>query len=360
MAHSTTEASPFSPLRWRGDTLELLDQTLLPGEETWIACPTPEEVSAAIYRLSVRGAPAIGVAAAYGLVVGLTPPPAEEEIDGRFDSVAELLGKTRPTAVNLRWAIERGREVFTRQRSQGASPAEVRAALLAWAQELHAKDIETNRRMGEHGATLFEGQRRVLTHCNAGALATAGIGTAIGVIAASFARGGVGMVWVDETRPLLQGARLTSWELQRLGIPFKLVTDNSVGALMSGDHVDGVVVGADRIAANGDTANKIGTYTVAVLAHRHGVPFYVAAPLSTIDRATASGDGIPIEERAGDEVTSVGGTVVAPEETQAFNLAFDVTPAELIAGIVTEQGVLRPPYVESIRDAFKRAQRERS
>ena len=360
MTDSDLTAGTFSPIRWRDNTLELLDQTLLPAEEKWIACPSPEEVSAAIYRLSVRGAPAIGVAAAYGLVVGLTPPPQSSLLADRFDSVAKLLGETRPTAVNLRWAIERGREVFEREVGGGASPDEVREALLVWARELHVRDIETNRRMGENGAALFEGNRRVLTHCNAGALATAGIGTAIGVISASFARGGVGMVWVDETRPLLQGARLTSWELQRLGIPFKLVTDNSVGALMSGGHVDGVVVGADRIAANGDTANKIGTYTVAVLADRHDVPFYVAAPLSTIDRATPSGDKIPIEERAGEEVTALHGTSVAPTDTEAFNLAFDVTPAELVAGIITEEGVLRPPYTESIRAAFERAESGKS
>jgi methylthioribose-1-phosphate isomerase len=354
MTQSAPPTAVFSPIRWRDDTLELLDQTRLPTVEEWIACPSPEEVAAAIRRLSVRGAPAIGVAAAYGLVVGLTPPPQGDLLADRFDAVAELLASTRPTAVNLRWAIERGREVFERHR--GERPEAVRAALLAWAQELHAQDIETNRRMGEHGAALFAEGGRVLTHCNAGALATAGIGTAIGVIAASFARGGVGMVWVDETRPLLQGARLTSWELQRLGIPFKLVTDSSVGALMSNELVDGVVVGADRIAANGDVANKIGTYTVAVLAERHGVPFYVAAPLSTIDRATASGKDIPIEERLGGEVTDVFGTRVAPADTEAFNLAFDVTPAELVAGIITEVGVLRAPYGESIREAFARAE----
>ncbi len=354
MADTLDSAATFSPLRWRGDTLELLDQTLLPTREEWLTCNTVEEVAEAIRRLSVRGAPAIGVAAAYGLVVGLTPVPAEGELADRFAEVAELLLSTRPTAVNLRWAIERGRELFARHREAGAAAA--RAALLDWAKVVHAEDIETNRRMGEHGAALFEGEQRVLTHCNAGALATAGIGTAIGVISASFARGGVAMVWVDETRPLLQGARLTSWELQRLEIPFKLVTDSSVGALMSRGLVDGVVVGSDRIAANGDIANKIGTYTVAVLAQRHDVPFYVAAPLSTIDRETATGADIPIEERDGEEVTDVFGTRVAPAGTEAFNLAFDVTPAELIAGIVTEEGVLRPPYSESIRQAFARAQ----
>ncbi len=354
MTETTESTATFSPLRWRGATLELLDQTLLPSREEWLTCDTVNEVAAAIYRLSVRGAPAIGVAAAYGLVVGLTPLPSAEQLDERFAEVAELLLSTRPTAVNLRWAIERGREVFAGQRKAG--PAAVREALLSWAKRVHTDDIETNRRMGEHGAQLFGDPQRLLTHCNAGALATAGIGTAIGVISAAFSRGGVAMVWVDETRPLLQGARLTSWELQRLGIPFKLVTDSSVGALMSRGLVDGVVVGSDRIATNGDIANKIGTYTVAVLADRHQVPFYVAAPLSTIDRQTPTGADIPIEERDASEVTDVFGTRIAPAGIEAFNLAFDVTPAELIAGIITEEGVLRPPYGESIRRAFARAE----
>ncbi len=353
MTETMESAATFSPLRWRGGTLELLDQTLLPRREEWLTCDTVDEVAAAIYRLSVRGAPAIGVAAAYGLVVGLTPLPAADQLAARFTEVAELLLSTRPTAVNLRWAIERGREVFARHREAGPSAA--RDALLTWAKEVHRRDIETNRRMGEHGARVFASEGRLLTHCNAGALATAGIGTAIGVISAAFSCGRVAMVWVDETRPLLQGARLTSWELQRLGIPFKLVTDSSVGALMARGLVDGVVVGSDRIAANGDIANKIGTYTVAVLADRHRVPFYVAAPLSTIDRETPTGADIPIEERDGEEVTHVFGTHIAPDGIEAFNLAFDVTPAELIAGIITEEGVLRPPYGESIRQAFARA-----
>jgi methylthioribose-1-phosphate isomerase len=300
----------------------------------------------------VRGAPAIGVAAAYGLVLGLRTERDPARLAQRFAEVSELLGGTRPTAVNLRWALERGRKVFEENVAQG--PDRVTAALLDWARELHAEDVRVNRRIGDHGAALFAAGSRVLTHCNAGALATAGYGTALGVIQSAWRDGKVGQVWVDETRPLLQGARLTAWELKKLGIPFRLVTDNSAGALMAQGLVDGIVVGADRIAANGDTANKIGTYTVAVLAHRHQVPFYVAAPLSTIDRATPNGAAIPIEERKSIEVTEVFGTQIAPDDSEALNFAFDVTPAELITAIITEAGVLRPPYERSIAEAFGR------
>jgi methylthioribose-1-phosphate isomerase len=348
---SELQPNPFSPIRWRDDHLQLLDQTVLPHDETWLECRTPELIADAIRRLSVRGAPAIGVSAAYGLVVGLTGA-ADDGLEERFESTWRLLAGTRPTAVNLRWALERGREVYARHHAGGAGAT--RAALLEWARELHAADIESNRRMGEYGAALFEAGDRVMTHCNAGALATGGYGTAIGVIQSSWAAGRLAMVWVDETRPLLQGARLTTWELERAAIPYRLVTDNSVGSLMSRGLVDRVVVGADRIAANGDTANKIGTYTVAVLADRHGVPFYVAAPLSTIDRESASGDDIPIEERAEDEVTHVFGVDVAPSGAPAANFAFDVTPAELIAAIITDVGVLEPPFGESIAAAFER------
>ncbi|HBL28670.1 MAG TPA: S-methyl-5-thioribose-1-phosphate isomerase [Acidobacteria bacterium] len=348
---SSLPSSPFSPIRWRDDRLELLDQTRLPEMETWLACTDPEEVAAAIRCLAVRGAPAIGVAAAYGLVLGVrTVEEPGAALAARFSEVSELLGGTRPTAVNLRWALDRGREVF--ERHAGASPAQVTRVLLAWADALHAEDVRVNQKIGEHGAALFAPGVRVLTHCNAGTLATAGYGTAVGVIQSAWETGKVAMVWVDETRPLLQGARLTAWEMQRLGIPFKLVTDSSVGALMKRGLVDRVVVGADRIAANGDAANKIGTYTVAVLAHRHGVPFYVAAPLSTIDRATPHGDAIPIEERNPDEVTDVFGRRIAPAGIEAFNMAFDVTPHDLIAAIITEAGVLEAPYEQSIAAAF--------
>jgi methylthioribose-1-phosphate isomerase len=349
---AAAERESLSPLRWTARGLELLEQTRLPAEEVWILCERPEQVADAIKRLAVRGAPAIGVAAAYGLVLGLRDITDSDPalLAGRFDEVEALLAATRPTAVNLRWALARGRRVFEENRDAG--PAAASAALLTWAQALHADDVAANLAIGEHGARLFAGGDRILTHCNTGALATAGYGTALGVIQSSFRQGKVGMVWVDETRPLLQGARLTAWELQRLGIPFRLVTDSSAGALMARGLVDRIVVGADRIAANGDTANKIGTYTVAVLAHRHGIPFYIAAPLSTIDRGTPTGAEIPIEERATREVTEVMGRSIAPAETEALNFAFDVTPSELIAGIITEVGVLTPPYTESIARAF--------
>jgi methylthioribose-1-phosphate isomerase len=346
-------AEPFSPMRWEGPGLRLLDQTKLPVEEVWMDCESPEQIADAIRRLAVRGAPAIGVAAAYGLVLGLRTERDPARLAARFDEVSELLGGTRPTAVNLRWALERGRRVFAE--SAGRGPGAAPSALLAWARELHADDVRINQRIGEHGAPLFAAGSRVLTHCNTGSLATAGYGTALGVIQSAWREGRLSQVWVDETRPLLQGARLTAWELKRLGIPFRLVTDNSAGALMTKQLVDGIVVGADRIAANGDAANKIGTYTVAVLAHRHQVPFYVAAPLSTIDRATPDGAAIPIEERRESEVTEVFGTRVAPDGISALNFAFDVTPAELITAIITEVGVLRAPYEQSIAAAFEKS-----
>lgn len=340
----------FSPIRWVNDHLQLLDQTKLPKEEIWLECRQPEDVAAAIYRLSVRGAPAIGVSAAYGLVVGLMSGRPEKDLRERFGEVAELLGETRPTAVNLQWALDRGQKVFDQVAKEGRETTI--EALLGWAHEVHAADIAANKRIGAFGAELFAAEDRVLTHCNTGALATAGYGTALGVIQSSWAAGKVKMVWVDETRPLLQGARLTAWELQSLGIPYRVVTDSSAGSLMSRGLVDRIVVGADRIAANGDTANKIGTYPLAVLAERHGVPFYVAAPVSTIDGATSTGDEIPIEERDPMEVKEVFGTEVAPSEADAANFAFDVTPNELISAIITDVGALRTPYKESIAAAL--------
>ena len=328
-------------MRWAGDELLLLDQTLLPEREAWLHCRRPEDVAEAIRRLSVRGAPAIGVAAAYGLVLGA----------GEFEAAWDLLLSTRPTAVNLRWALDRGRALRDRCTAAGEDDR-LRDRLLAWARDLHRQDVEANRRIGRFGRELFERGDRILTHCNTGALATAGYGTAIGVVEAAWSAGRLASVWVDETRPLLQGARLTTWELARLDIPHRLITDNSAGAIIARGWVQKIVVGADRIAANGDVANKVGTYPVAVLAARHGVPFYVAAPLSTIDRGTASGAGIPIEERDPDEVVHAFGKRIAPRDTDALNLAFDVTPAELVAGLITDAGVLRPPYRESIVSAF--------
>ncbi|MEO8276492.1 MAG: S-methyl-5-thioribose-1-phosphate isomerase [Thermoanaerobaculia bacterium] len=349
--HFSSDFAEFSPVRFADGALELLDQTLLPEEERWISCRTVEDIAQAIRRLAVRGAPAIGIAAAYGLVVALLDPnDPEPDSARRFENARAMLERTRPTAVNLRWALEQGEEAFELLRDRPL--VEMAAKLLDWARALHADDVDRNRRMADHGARLFTAGDRVLTHCNAGALATGGIGTAVGVIAQAFRDGNVAAVWVDETRPLLQGARLTAWEMLRLGIPHRLVTDSMVGALMSRGHVQRVIVGADRIAANGDVANKIGTYTVAVLAHRHKVPFYVAAPLSTFDSRIATGAEIPIEERAGLEVTELAGERIAPVGTSGFNLAFDVTPAELITAIVTEEGVLLPPFKESIAALF--------
>ena len=340
-AGSVVAKRGFSPIRWSDGELLLLDQTLLPEQEVWLHCRRPEDVAGAIRRLSVRGAPAIGVAAAYGLVLGAKD----------FDAAYELLLSTRPTAVNLRWALNQGRALRDRV-VEGGDGQELRARLLAWACDLHDEDIEANRRIGAFGRELFEEGDRVLTHCNAGALATAGYGTAIGVVEAAWSAGRLASVWVDETRPLLQGSRLTTWELARLEIPHRLITDNSAGAIIARGWVQKIVVGADRVAANGDVANKVGTYPVAVLAARHGVPFYVAAPLSTIDRDTASGADIPIEERDAEEVVHAFGKRIAPENTEALNLAFDVTPAELVAALVTDAGVLRPPYRESIAEAL--------
>jgi methylthioribose-1-phosphate isomerase len=326
-----------APLAWNDDALELLDQTRLPAEEVWLRCTCAEDVADAIRRLAVRGAPAIGVAAAYGVVLGVRS-------GGDLGAVCDLLASTRPTAVNLSWALAR--------MADGAD-GDV-AALLDRAHAIAREQVDADTRLAEHGAALLGKGERLLTHCNTGALATAGRGTAGGVIEAGFRAGRVSHVWVDETRPLLQGARLTAWELQRAGVPFKVVPDASAGTLMARGLVDRVFVGADRIAANGDVANKIGTYTVAAMAARHGVPFHVAAPVSTIDADTPSGDEIEIEERAADEVTSIFGVRIAPEGADAANFAFDVTPHDLVTSIVTEQGVLEPPYEESIARAIGR------
>jgi methylthioribose-1-phosphate isomerase len=328
-----------SPLRFTGATLELLDQTRLPGEEVWLACERPEQVADAIRRLAVRGAPAIGVAAAYGLVLAMRGAGSEPE--ARFDEAADLLAATRPTAVNLRWAIERGREALSAALAEEREP---QAALLDWAESLMRDQEEADRRMAAHAAALFAAGSRVYTHCNTGGLATAGSGTALGAIEEAWRLGLVSEVWVGETRPLLQGARLTAWELGQTGIPFRVVTDSSAAALMARGQVDLVVVGADRIARNGDVANKIGTYGLAVLAERHGIPLHVVAPLSTVDLETANGAEIPIEERDPAEVTV---------RSSALNLAFDVTPHDLVASIVTEAGVMEPPYESSLQHAVR-------
>jgi methylthioribose-1-phosphate isomerase len=329
-----------APLRWEDGALLLLDQRRLPAEEAWLRCTTPEEVAAAIAAMAVRGAPAIGLAAAYGMALGAEDP----------QRAAELLVRTRPTGANLRWAVNRARDALRAPAASGA-PAEQpdsRETLVAAARRMQAEQLEAERRLSALGADCFAPGDRALTHCNAGALATGGYGTAGGVLRTAWEQGRLSSVWVGETRPLLQGARLTAWELGRLGIPFRLVTDSTAGALMARGLVDRVVVGADRVAANGDVANKVGTYPLAVLAARHEVPLLVAAPLSTVDPAAAGGDEIPIEERDPDEV--LGGA--APTGSDALNLAFDVTPAELVTAIVTEAGVLEPPYEDSIARAL--------
>jgi methylthioribose-1-phosphate isomerase len=311
------QTGTVEPFRFEDGALLILDQRALPAEERWIRCETVEQVADCIRTLAVRGAPAIGIAAAYAMALA----------DDR-DAAAELLRSTRPTAVNLAWALERCRNA--------EDPLEV-------ARRLHREQHEADRAMAELGAGLFGDGTRALTHCNTGALATGGIGTACGVLRVAWEQGRLAEVWVDETRPLLQGARLTAWELRQAGIPHRVVADSAAGSLMAQGRVDRVIVGADRIAANGDVANKVGTYPLAVLADRHGVPFYVAAPLSTIDPATLDGAAIPIEERDPSEVVAAG---------DAFNPAFDVTPAELITAIVTEAGILEPPYAESIAKAL--------
>jgi len=336
--------SAITPVRWETDRLILLDQTVLPEREIERDYRSWQEVGKAIRTLVVRGAPAIGVAAAFGVVLAARASHAAS-FDGLLadlETAIKGLAATRPTAVNLFWALDRMRQAAVA--SRGLALDAVRARLLTEAQAIRDEDIAANRAMGTHGAALVPPNARILTHCNAGALATAGYGTALGVVRAAHEQGKVALVWVDETRPVMQGSRLTAWECVREGIPHRLIADVAAASIMSRGEVDLVVTGADRIAANGDTANKIGTYSLAVLAAHHNVPFYVAAPFSTIDPAIASGAQIPIEERDASEVRRVGGQQTAPSASPVFNPAFDVTPAELIAAIVTERGVVRPPY----------------
>lgn len=331
-------------LRWENGTLYLLDQTLLPHETRYLSLTDYRAVIEAIKRLAVRGAPAIGAAGAYAVVLAAVAAvqAGDEGFAPRVRAAAEEIAQARPTAVNLRWAVARQLRVL--DSAVGEEPEKVIARLVAEAARICGADAAANRAMGAYGAALLPPGARVLTHCNAGALATYAYGTALGVIRAAHAAGKIKMVYADETRPLLQGARLTVFELQRDGIPVTLITDGMAGYLMAKKGIDAVIVGADRIAANGDVANKIGTYSLAVLARHHGVPFYVAAPLSTIDAAAPDGSAIPIEERDAAEVTSFAGVVVAPPGTRVWNPAFDVTPADLVSAIITEKGVFSPPY----------------
>ena len=332
----------------------MVDQRKLPAQEVYVRCRTAPEVAKAIRTMVIRGAPAIGVAAAMGLALGMRRSTAKgtRQFAVEFQKICDLLAATRPTAVNLFWAIDRMKRAFAEGAQAGESPEELSGRLDREARAIHDEDVASCRAMGGFGAEMVPDGARVLTHCNAGALATAGYGSALGVIRAAVEQGKKIAVFADETRPFLQGARLTAWELVRDGINTTVITESMAGPLMRAGEIDIVVVGADRIAANGDTANKIGTYTVAVMAREHSIPFYVAAPLSTIDLSTVDGDHIPIEERDQREVSHLGSSQLTPVGAKIRNPAFDVTPHRYIAGIITERGILRPPYSESLKQAF--------
>jgi len=335
-------------LEWTDHGVRFLDQTKLPTEETYVNCTTYQQVADVIRNMVVRGAPAIGVAAAMGIAIGVQKSQAENagELKRDLDVICDVIGKTRPTAVNLFWAIRRMQQKFETLRVRPV--AQIKAALIEEAQRVHAEDIASNQAMGRHGAALMPASGGVLTHCNAGALATAGYGTALGVIRAAVEAGKKIHVYADETRPFLQGSRLTAWELMKDDIPTTVISDNMAGAMMRQGKIGAVIVGADRIAANGDVANKIGTYSVAVLAKEHGLPFYVAAPISTVDLDTKDGSQIPIEQRNPSEVTHIAGKLVTPPGVGVENPAFDVTPAKFVTAIVTERGIARAPYGESL------------
>src|SRR5580700_5533734 len=330
-------------IQWTSAGVVMIDQTRLPREEVYVTCTDHLQVADAIRSMVIRGAPAIGVAAAMGIALGMQ----EAASAAQFDEICEIIRATRPTAVNLFWAIERMRRVFNE--TAGSSLPEIRERLIAEAIQIRLEDIAINECIGRNGASLIPDGKTVLTHCNAGALATAGYGTALGVIRAAVASGKNIDVFADETRPFLQGARLTIWELQHDHIPATLITDNMAGHFLHSGRIGCVVVGADRIASNGDVANKIGTYSVAVLAKENNVPFYVAAPISTLDLTLADGTQIPIEERGAREVTHVFGVQVAPTGTEVRNPAFDVTPNRYVTAIITEKGVARAPYQQSLR-----------
>jgi len=341
-------------IEWQPDAVVMIDQRKLPGQEIYVHCKTANDVARAIKTMVIRGAPAIGVAAAMGIALGMnrSKTTGTKQFAVEFNKLCDQMAATRPTAVNLFWAIRRMKDVFSQVALAGQSVDEIKARLVREAQAIHDEDVASCRAMGKFGAEVVPAQARILTHCNAGALATAGYGTALGVIRAAAEQGKVKQVFADETRPFLQGARLTAWELVRDGVPTTVITESMAGPLMQQGGIDMIVVGADRIAANGDFANKIGTYTVAMMAKAHGIPFYVAAPLSTIDLATADGSSIPIEQRNPKEVTHMGPIRLAPEGASVWNPAFDVTPHALVAGIITEKGIARAPYSDSLRNLF--------
>ena len=336
-------------VEWTDAGVRFIDQTKLPTEETYVTCKTYEEVAEAIRTMIVRGAPAIGVTAAMGVALGVRDSQARDSAALRreFEHICEVIASTRPTAVNLFWGIRRMKDRFDEVSAQPV--AEIKKVLVSEAQQMLDEDIAANKAMGQHGAVLLPASGTILTHCNAGALATCGYGTALGVIRAAVDAGKKLEVFADETRPFLQGSRLTAWELMKDGIPTTVISDNMAGAMMRQGKIDSVIVGADRIAANGDVANKIGTYTVAVLAKEHGIPFYVAAPFSTVDLETLDGSKIPIEQRSAKEVTHIAGRQIAPDGVKVENPAFDVTPHQYVTAIITERGVARAPYTESLR-----------
>ncbi len=351
---SAATPARIETLRWRDNRIEMIDQRVLPTRFDYLTYDSAAGVAEAISTMVIRGAPAIGCAAAYGIALEARrlQTHAREDFFMRIAKAFELLAQSRPTAVNLFWALQRMRHVL--ETASTRPPAEIAKHLLDEAHEILAEDVRINRALGAHGAALLPDRARVLTHCNAGALATAGHGTALGVIRSAVETGKQISVIVDETRPFLQGARLTSWELQQESIPVTLITDSMAGHLMKQREVDAVIVGADRIAANGDFANKIGTYMVAVLAYRHAIPFYVAAPLSSIDRNLPSGDLIPIEERPAAEVRGFSDWQWVPDSIKVRNPAFDVTPAELVTALITEQGVVHAPDAAGIAALFSR------
>ena len=333
-------------IEWRGDRVVMIDQRRLPGEEVYVECRDAESVARAIETMIIRGAPAIGVAAAYGVALGFLMVRDRGRAAAEFAAVSDRLHRTRPTARNLFWALERMKAVF--ESHQDLPLAELQSRLVREARDIECEDAEICESIGRHGAVLIKDGDSVLTHCNAGGLATAAYGTAVGIIRAAFEQGKKFRVFADETRPFLQGARLTAWELEKIGVPYAVITDNMAGWLMHKSEISLAVVGADRIARNGDAANKIGTYSVAVLAKENGLPFYVAAPLSTFDFSLADGDGIPIEERPAAEVREIAGRLITPAGAKVRNPAFDVTPARYITAIVTEKGIARPPYETSL------------
>jgi methylthioribose-1-phosphate isomerase len=347
-------------IEWTDDGVRMIDQRKLPTEELYPVFHTHQEVAQAIKDMVIRGAPAIGVAAAMGVAVGLRSSKAEtvEGLERELEEICQVISAARPTAINLFWGVDRMKRRFAEAKSQTQSIDAIKTMLVEEAKRVCEEDIAINRLMGQQGASLIPNGANILTHCNAGTLATAGYGTALGVIRAAVEQQKRVHVLVDETRPFLQGARLTAWELHKDNIPVTLITDNMAGYFMKAGKVDCVVVGADRIAANGDVANKIGTYSVAVLAKAHGIPFYVAAPISTLDLSLASGDQIPIEQRPTTEVTQISQKTIAPEGIEVANPAFDVTPHEHITAIITERGVVRPPYTESLRALVSQAKAE--